>query len=148
MIDVVVGVVAVMGSVLCAAVAVHHFRGPREKELRYGHPEPPVSALRRAIPRAPTGYQWETKVTCDPSTGHYWMHLALVDIATGENYASMKTNLTWGEYWSWAEGYRKYGGFGLDGSTFRNDLIGPVVDWATVTVNKFGPEVTEYKLGS
>lgn len=120
---------------------------PQINSQKYGHPHAPLPYLMRQVPTAPWGYAWEAMVKHD-AEGTPFMHLGLMDVAKGELVAEKKKDLINREYWTWAEHYRKYCVMGMDRDTFRNDLIGPMVDWANNQVNKFSRanDVDEYKL--
>ncbi|OBK49418.1 hypothetical protein A5656_28450 [Mycobacterium gordonae] len=117
-----------------------------EKPQCYGHPRPPTVALRESLPKPPDGHAWETKVTSD-ANGTYWLHLALINIVRGETVAARWGNLTRrGIYGTWADCYRKYPR--IAESSFNEDLIGPLTDWAATEVAKMaGPNTFDYKLG-
>lgn len=127
----------------------------KPQPLLYGHPCPPAESLRGKLPTAPEGHVWEIKVISDESSGHghLWMHLTLVQVATEQNVDTTKTDLTVHRKHiypdmnkTWADEYRRYPSLAKE--AFWKDLIGPLVDWAQLTVNKFSPGITyEYKLG-
>lgn len=132
-----------LGFVLAAAVGlIHKSRKPmpalplqpHQPENRYGHPHPPVNWLRSHIRQAPLGAAWEIKVHHDDK-GQPWLHLSLVDLALGATVASTKRDLVNDKYHTWTSSYRSYPS--LKGETFKNDLMGPLLDWAEKTYNEY-----------
>jgi hypothetical protein len=117
-----------------------------KQEPCYGHPWPPVPALRRKLPRPPQGHVWETTVSTNDS-GHDILKVSLVNVSTEENVASMTRNLTVGEYRTYAHEYIEYAI--LKKETFNNELLQPILDWAYPVVNKIatGGQVTDYEIG-
>lgn len=106
----------------------------RPDEERFGHPKPPLKTLRDQLPDAPSGCAWESAVKFD-DRGEAHLHLSLVEVATERTVASTKSSLVRGKYGRlYSEEYRKYRTLRAD--TF-NELIGPLVDWATCQVNKY-----------
>lgn len=111
------------------------------KAQTYGHPHPPVPWVRSHIPDAPTGFFWEVRVERDGS-GNPWLHLALISATSGKPVSQMKRDLVRGGYRTYAEDYRRYSI--LKGDTFKNDLMGPLLDWAQRQVDKYGNHTDEY----
>lgn len=108
---------------------------PQERANKYGHPRAPVPALKDRLPDAPPGHAWEIRVQHDDK-GTPFLHLALLSIATGKPVEEKKTNLTNRRPGStWAAEYRSYSL--IKGSIFNNDLLGPVVDWASQMADKY-----------
>lgn len=121
-----------------------------EPEAKYGHPQPPASTLRKALPKPPLGHVWEVAVVTNRD-GEPVLTLVLLDVASFTARATREMNLVRGGYpWqTWAAYYRNWG-HGLEGrATFRQKIIGPLTDWAYEQVRKFTPEgtVTDYTIG-
>jgi hypothetical protein len=107
---------------------------PEEGE-HYGHPYAPVSYLRQRIASLPPNYAWEMVVTLNEN-GHHYLDVGLMDLRNGKELAGLSTDLTYNanQDFTWRECYRRYSS--IDRSMFRNDLVGPILSWAEIRVNK------------
>lgn len=121
----------------------------RPTEPTYGHPKPPVSTLRKMLPKPPSGHAWQTRVDTN-ERGHVILTTTLVSVLTGD-VASYRRNLTVDTKYvypdmqqPWAEQYRKYPT--LKKNTF-NEVLGPIVDWAATVVNTVEP-ASDYRMGA
>ncbi|MDB2197581.1 hypothetical protein [Mycobacteroides abscessus] len=105
-------------------------------EDTYGHPLPPVSTLRGALPDPPNGHAWEISVQHDGG-GTPFLHVGIVKLNTGDSAGGTKKDLMNDRYSTWASKYRLFTG---DDEylceIFRRDFIGPLTDWATAQVNR------------
>lgn len=105
-------------------------------EDTYGHPLPPVSTLREALPAPPNGHAWEICIQHD-GDGTPFLHLGIVELVTGDSAGGTKKDLVNARYSTWASSYRL---FTRDDEyvceIFRRDFIGPLTDWATGQVNR------------
>lgn len=120
---------------------------PPSKSKTYGHPHAPVPYLKRNLPDAPSGYFWEIRVTPD-SSGTPFLHVALINAISGSSVADTKSNLVSRGFNTYAHDYRRYRM--ISGEIFKNDLMGPLLDWADRQVNKFSDPSTvgEYTVES
>lgn len=118
---------------------------PNPVELKYGHPWPPVSELRKKLPPAPQGHAWETAVTTN-DRGESILTLTLVNVLPATNVGSYRLNLTRDSYNTYASDYRAYSS--IKDHTF-NKMLGPAIDWAAALSNKVESEgqTTDYRIG-
>lgn len=105
-------------------------------EDTYGHPLPPVSTLRDALPAPPNGHAWEISVQHDGG-GTPFLHIGVVQLNTGDSAGGTKKDLMNDRYSTWASRYRRFAGEDeYLCEIFRTDFIGPLTDWATAQVNR------------
>lgn len=115
--------------------------GPRNaRGETYGHPENPVAALKRRLPKAPIGFLWELAVERDQRSGHLMLKLALLDTSTFKQVVSRSVDLEWDNKsgQSWSTTYARWST--IRSSIFRNDLILPIADWARQEASQRGPK--------
>lgn len=122
---------------------------PKSQEKTYGHPYPPVSYVREHLLKAPLGHAWEVRIEHD-GAGTPFLHVALIDAATGGVTASVKKDVLNETYRPWSERYRKYTTDRWHArEVFREDFAGPLQDWATKQVYRVTSSnaVGEYTIG-
>ena len=116
---------------------------PKPETETYGHPSPPVVAIRRLLPKLQHPYAWESWIDTTPTASTFTINL--VNIIESNTLATREVNLAPPELLS---RYRRYSIIRND--IMRGDFTEPVIRWATREAERhcnYQPERTGYKLG-